>query len=35
LPPDDRPRVGAIANAVRGDIEAALAEREPTCAAPP
>ena len=27
LPPDDRPRVGAIANAVRGDIEAALAER--------
>jgi phenylalanyl-tRNA synthetase alpha chain len=27
LPPDDRPRVGAIANSVRGDIEAALAER--------
>ena len=27
LPPNDRPRVGAIANAVRGDIEAALAER--------
>ena len=27
LPPDDRPRVGAIANAVRADIEAALAER--------
>ena len=27
LPADDRPRVGAIANAVRGDIEAALAER--------
>jgi phenylalanyl-tRNA synthetase alpha chain len=27
LPPDDRPRVGAIANAVRGDIERALAER--------
>ena len=27
LPPDDRPRVGAIANAVRGDIEGALAER--------
>ena len=26
LPPDDRPRVGAIANAVRGDIERALAE---------
>jgi phenylalanyl-tRNA synthetase alpha chain len=27
LPPDDRPRVGAAANAVRGAIEAALAER--------
>jgi phenylalanyl-tRNA synthetase alpha chain len=27
LPPDDRPRVGAVANAVRGTIEAALAER--------
>jgi phenylalanyl-tRNA synthetase alpha chain len=27
LPADDRPRVGAIANAVRGAIEAALAER--------
>ncbi len=27
LPPDDRPRIGAIANAVRVDIEAALAER--------
>ena len=27
LPPDDRPRVGAIANAVRTAIEAALAER--------
>jgi phenylalanyl-tRNA synthetase alpha chain len=27
LPPDDRPRVGAIANAVRLAIEAALAER--------
>jgi phenylalanyl-tRNA synthetase alpha chain len=27
LPPDDRPRVGAVANAVRGAIEAALAER--------
>jgi phenylalanyl-tRNA synthetase alpha chain len=27
LPPDDRPRVGAVANAVRGAIEGALAER--------
>ena len=27
LPADDRPRVGAIANAVRATIEAALAER--------
>jgi phenylalanyl-tRNA synthetase alpha chain len=27
LPPDDRPRVGAIANVVRGAIETALAER--------
>ena len=27
LPPDDRPRVGAIANEVRTSIEAALAER--------
>ena len=27
LPPDDRPKVGAIANAVRGAIESALAER--------
>lgn len=27
LPPDDRPRVGAVANAVRGAIEASLAER--------
>ena len=27
LPPEDRPRVGAIANSVRGSIEAALAER--------
>ncbi|MEA2630131.1 MAG: phenylalanyl-tRNA synthetase alpha chain, partial [Chloroflexota bacterium] len=27
LPPDDRPRVGAVANAVRGTIEAALAQR--------
>ena len=27
LPPDDRPRVGAVANAVRTTIEAALAER--------
>jgi phenylalanyl-tRNA synthetase alpha chain len=27
LPADDRPRVGAIANEVRGSIEAALAER--------
>ncbi len=27
LPADDRPRVGAVANAVRGTIEAALAER--------
>jgi phenylalanyl-tRNA synthetase alpha chain len=27
LPADDRPRVGAVANAVRGAIEAALAER--------
>ncbi len=27
LPADDRPRVGAIANTVRTDIEAALAER--------
>jgi phenylalanyl-tRNA synthetase alpha chain len=27
LPADDRPKVGAIANAVRGAIEAALAER--------
>ncbi|HEV7604264.1 MAG TPA: phenylalanine--tRNA ligase subunit alpha [Candidatus Limnocylindrales bacterium] len=27
LPPDDRPRVGAVANAVRGAIEVALAER--------
>ncbi len=30
LPPDDRPRVGAIANVVRGAIEAALAERGTT-----
>ena len=27
LPQDDRPKVGAVANAVRGDIESALAER--------
>ena len=27
LPPDDRPRVGAVANLVRGAIDAALAER--------
>jgi phenylalanyl-tRNA synthetase alpha chain len=27
LPADDRPKVGAVANAVRGDIELALAER--------
>jgi phenylalanyl-tRNA synthetase alpha chain len=27
LPPEDRPRVGAVANAVRGTIEAALAQR--------
>ncbi|MBA3234536.1 MAG: phenylalanine--tRNA ligase subunit alpha [Chloroflexi bacterium] len=27
LPPEDRPRVGAVANAVRGAIETALAER--------
>jgi phenylalanyl-tRNA synthetase alpha chain len=27
LPPEDRPRVGAVANAVRAAIEAALAER--------
>jgi phenylalanyl-tRNA synthetase alpha chain len=27
LPPEDRPRVGAVANTVRGDIEAALAAR--------
>jgi len=27
LPPDDRPRVGAVANLVRGAIEVALAER--------
>ena len=27
LPPEDRPRVGAIANDVRGDVEAALLER--------
>ncbi len=27
LPPDDRPKVGAVANAVRGSIEGALAER--------
>jgi phenylalanyl-tRNA synthetase alpha chain len=27
LPPDDRPRVGAVANSVRGAIEEALAER--------
>jgi phenylalanyl-tRNA synthetase alpha chain len=27
LPPDDRPKVGAVANAVRGAIESALAER--------
>jgi phenylalanyl-tRNA synthetase alpha chain len=27
LPPDDRPRVGAVANAVRGAIEGALTER--------
>ncbi len=27
LPPEDRPRVGAVANAVRGAIESALAER--------
>jgi phenylalanyl-tRNA synthetase alpha chain len=30
LPPDDRPRVGAVANAVRGAIETALAERGAT-----
>ena len=30
LPPDDRPRVGAVANAVRGAIETALAERGTT-----
>jgi phenylalanyl-tRNA synthetase alpha chain len=27
LPPEDRPKVGAVANEVRGAIEAALAER--------
>jgi phenylalanyl-tRNA synthetase alpha chain len=27
LPPDDRPKVGAVANVVRGAIEAALAQR--------
>jgi phenylalanyl-tRNA synthetase alpha chain len=27
LPPEDRPRVGAVANVVRGAVEAALAER--------
>jgi phenylalanyl-tRNA synthetase alpha chain len=27
LPPEDRPRVGAVANAVRGAIDSALAER--------
>jgi phenylalanyl-tRNA synthetase alpha chain len=27
LPPDDRPKVGVVANAVRGDVEGALAER--------
>ena len=27
LPPEDRPKIGAIANEVRGAIEAALAER--------
>lgn len=27
LPPDDRPRVGAIANIIRADVEAGLAER--------
>jgi phenylalanyl-tRNA synthetase alpha chain len=30
LPPDDRPRVGAVANAVRGAIETVLAERGAT-----
>ena len=30
LPPDDRPRVGAVANAVRGAIETALVERGTT-----
>ena len=30
LPPDDRPRVGAVANAVRTAIESALAERGTT-----
>ncbi len=30
LPPDDRPRVGAVANTVRGSIETALAERGTT-----
>ena len=30
LPPDDRPRVGAVANAVRGAIETALAARGAT-----
>ena len=30
LPPDDRPRVGAVANAVRGAIETALTERGTT-----
>lgn len=30
LPAEDRPRVGAVANAVRGDIESALAQRGAT-----
>ncbi len=30
LPPEDRPRVGAVANTVRGSIEMALAERGAT-----
>ena len=34
LPAEDRPRVGAVANAVRTAIEAALAERGTRCAAP-
>ena len=34
LPPEERPQVGAIANAVRGAIEGALADAARSCAGP-